>query len=170
MKDNEKIKHEYQKTLKEYLDEPLFITEKNTELKKEMDRNYWWINGSMEQITSLNFQEWQQYLSTIISNRQEQLDNSSVDTDLLFYCYHDHQAGQLRFNVISASHTELPFGCKYKEDTLDNILKAFLSDEFFGVIPKEMLIPISDDEAEMLEKEDNEFVAKVFIKKLIKKR
>lgn len=164
------IKSAYLAILQQYVDEQLHITDNAAELKKEMERNYWWIGGSPEQIASLSFQEWREYMRRLVENRQAQLDNSKVDTDLIFYCYHDHQAGQLRFNIISSAHSELPFSCKTEEVEMDIVLKDFLQDEFFGVIPNEGLVPISMDEAERHERELPEFIAKIYVQKIAKRK
>jgi hypothetical protein len=161
-------KKEYLKILEEYIAEQIFITDNSNDIDKEIDKNYWLITGTNEQISSLTSTEWLDYFNRLIVNRQCQLNNSKVKTDLVFYCYHDELAGQLRFNIISATHTKLPFGCKYIEDTLENVLNAFINDKYNGSIPWGELKPISKDETEMLEKEKNEYILKVYIKRLIK--
>lgn len=46
-----------------------------------------------------------------------------------FYCWHDAQAGQLRFSLVSCSDAELPFRCSVEQVTeLSTVVKAFLSD------------------------------------------
>jgi hypothetical protein len=88
-------KEKYIKILDEYISEQIFITDNSDDINKEIDKNYWWITGTNDQISSLTFTEWLDYLKRLIGNRQDQLNTSNVKTDLLSYCFHDELACQL---------------------------------------------------------------------------
>ncbi len=106
------------------------------------------------------------YNSPIMYALACQLNNSNIKTDLIFYCYHDEQAGQLRFNIISAAHSKLPFGRKYSETTLEKVIKDFINDTNDGTIPWDELVLVSKDESEISEEE---FILKVYVERLVQK-
>ncbi len=161
------IKDDYLKILQEYIDEPLYITTSTDELDKELDRNYWWINGSADQIKSLSMEEWTDYIHALISNRHNQLVTSKIKIDLIFYSWYDDQAGQLRFNLINSNHQKLPFGAKYETVSLNYILEQFLSDPCYGVIPFSELIEVDPTTIESREVNDDvNHVVKVFVHKI----
>ena len=44
-----------------------------------------------------------------------------------FYCWHDAQAGQLRFSLVSAGLEPLPFGCPVESEAeLGQVVRDFL--------------------------------------------
>jgi hypothetical protein len=157
------IKEEYLKILQEYLDERLYITTSTDELREELDSNCWWINGSAEQIRSLSLQEWTDYIWRLIGERRDQLVKSGVAIDLVFYCWHDEQAGQLRFNLINSNHHKLPFGAKYEFVELVAVLEPFVNDTCPGFVAWDELVEIdlatigTEDESEEVE-----YIVKVF--------
>lgn len=157
------VKEEYLKILQEYVDERLYITTSTDELTKELDSNCWWINGSAEQIRSLSLQEWTDYIWRLIGDRRDQLVKSGVAIDLIFYCWHDEQAGQLRFNLINSNHHKLPFGAKYEFVELASVLEPFVNDTCPGFVAWGELVEIdpstigTEDESE-----EDESIVKVF--------
>ncbi len=49
-------------------------------------------------------------------------------TAMLFYCWHDEQAAQLRFSLVSAEHGYLPFGCSIDPaGKLESVVASFLN-------------------------------------------
>ena len=87
---------------------------------------------------------------------------------VIFYAWFDEQAGQLRFNLLSDVHEDLPFGCRIrKHTTLTPILKQFLESTTLDGIPFDELIieDISTDDVtaqEEIEPPSN-FVLDVFV-------
>jgi hypothetical protein len=146
-----RLKADYLKTLDEYIQERIFITETDQELRKEIEVNYWGIGGAKAQIRSLTKGEWREYMERLIADRQKQLDDSKVTTDMIFYCYHDQQSGHLCFNIISAAHHSLPFRARYEAYSLDHIISSFRSDG-----------------AGTIALVDENYLVRVFSKKLIK--
>ncbi len=50
---------------------------------------------------------------------------------MLFSCWHDDQASQLRFSLVSASHDRLPFHCEVDQSaTLESIAASFLDSPY----------------------------------------
>ena len=173
MKSNSGTKAKYLRTLEEYVEERLYITDRTDEFQKEFDRNCWHINGSKEEVQSLNLDEWKSYLRHLIHDRQEQLNKSSVKTDLVIYFWHDEQAGQLRFNVITANHSKLPFACKYVEVPIEDVVVPFINDKSPGFIPFDELKVVEKPSkvsllAEFEDKTEKNHVTKVYVE-LIKK-
>jgi hypothetical protein len=167
------LKSKYLRTLQEYVEERLYITDKTDEFQLEFNSNCWHINGSREEIQSLDLDEWKAYIRHLINDRQKQLNASPVQTDLLIYIWHDEMAGQLRFNVISANHPKLPLACNYVEAGLDEIIDPFIKDEYPGIIPfSEVKIvegtSVLDLSAGSNEEGENAFIAKVYVEKIKK--
>lgn len=154
------MKNEFIKKLQEYIDETIYITTSFDEIEKEIDHNCWWISGSVEQIQSLSLNEWEDYIHKLIADRVNQLNASKVSVNLIFYCWYDEFAGQLRFNVINSNHKRLPFGCNYKPVPLEGVIRPFINDSNPGTI--------SEDELEELNidggiGDDREYILKVYI-------
>ncbi|MBF9222190.1 hypothetical protein [Hymenobacter ruricola] len=86
----------------------LFLTDRADQLKEEIQANC--IQLSVPAGLQIESDELIDFLKRVRSNRQAQLQNSDLKTDLIYYLWHDEQAGQLRFNFINSSHLKLPFG------------------------------------------------------------
>lgn len=173
MKINSEIKSKYLRTLQEYVEERLYITDKTDEFQLEFNSNCWHINGSRDEIQSLDLGEWKAYIRHLIDDRKKQLDASPVRTDLLIYFWHDEMAGQLRFNVITANHPKLPLACKYIEARLEEIVEPFIKDENPGIIPFSEVEIVEGDflldlSADAIEESETAFVAKVYVERIKK--
>ncbi len=50
---------------------------------------------------------------------------------MLFYCWHDELAAQLRFSLVSTRHGRLPFGCEVEQAaSLDSVVSSFLGSPY----------------------------------------
>ena len=68
--------------------------------------------------------------------QKQQLQQSDVDINLLYYLWFDEQAGQLRFNFINSNHDKLPFRCKLVfVDSEKEIIDDFLNSNYLDGIP-----------------------------------
>ena len=158
----------YQKILNEFLDENIYITQSIDELEKEIQVNHWCITGSKEDINSLSKSEWKDYMLRLIDGRQKQLENSNLDTKLIFYCWYDEQAGYLAFNLINNNHSKLPFGAPVEFVSLEKIIDNFTNDISPGIIPMEELVEISKEEYEEIDDYDPDYKVEVH-QKIIEK-
>lgn len=102
-------KEAYFKDLESIVTEPVYLTASLDELEKEVAENMWSIGVSKELAGAISLEEVQAFLQRVKRNRQAQLAQHGWPGELRYYLWHDVQAGQLRFNFISALHEALPF-------------------------------------------------------------
>lgn len=121
---------------------PLFLTENINRLSEEIQANCTQLSiPAGLQIDTLEIIE---FLNKVKLNRQAQLQNSSLKINLIYYLWHDEQAGQLRFNFINAAHQTLPFGCAVSLiKSEEEVVADFLSSNYLQGIPWEELTDIS---------------------------
>ena len=102
-------KEAYFQDLESIVTDPVYLTASRDELKKEIAENTWTIGVSEELAGAIAPEEVQAFLQRVKHNRCEQLAQRGWHGGLRYYLWHDPQAGQLRFNFISALHDALPF-------------------------------------------------------------
>jgi hypothetical protein len=79
-----------------------------TNMLREAQENQWAFSLTIEQAGLLNVEDVVDFLEAVIEHRQQRLlDNHA--SPMKFYCWHDKQAGQLRFSMVSDLHDHLPF-------------------------------------------------------------
>lgn len=122
-------KEEYFQDLAEVITDKIYLTESLSELDKEIRENMWALNIDSDMAEKVTVSDYSQFIDDVKLNRQLQLQQSNLNLDkLLFYLWHDEQAGQLRFNIIHAHHMKLPFHVVLETvDSQDEIIKAFLA-------------------------------------------
>lgn len=115
----------------------IYITDKTDELEKEVASNLRLISVPKEIIPHTTKKDFLLLFDEVKRNLKEQLENCDIDIDLIFYLWHDEQAGQLRFNVINSNHKSLPFACAIQlTSVLEEIVDSFInSDNTDGAIP-----------------------------------
>ena len=68
---------------------------------------------------------------------------------MVLYWWHDRQAGQLRFSLVSAAHGRLPFACRVPPAAdFRTIARAWLTSPYLDGIPWSETGPVSADAAE----------------------
>ena len=99
----------------------------------EARANMWHFSPSDEESNQITVAGVEQFIGEIIKNRKANLNGR----EMLFYCWHDAQARQLRFSLISKSHNRLPFGCTVKQtfelsSVIEHIVhNDWLNDQYF---------------------------------------
>ena len=73
-------------------------------------RNLWSFSLSPEQAAGVTVDDVCEFAAGVAAGRRAWLTASGAGP-LTMYWWHDVQAGQLRFSLVSASHGRLPFGC-----------------------------------------------------------
>jgi hypothetical protein len=169
-------KNDFFNDLLKQISEPLYLTDKTSELNEEIYSNNWILSAPSEiifQSTTIDFLE---FIEKVKDNYKNQLDKSTLDIDLLFYLWFDEMAGQLCFNFINSNHDKLPFSCKLKhierpEEIIDKFLKSNYHDEipwneFEDVETPEQIVESDSIEIELV---DN-FVLSIYQEKIKKQK
>ncbi|MBO2009563.1 hypothetical protein [Hymenobacter negativus] len=126
---------------------PLFLTDNTNQLSKEIQINC--IQLSIPAGLQIEPPELLAFLNKVKLNRQAQLQNSGLVTDLIYYVWHDELAGQLRFNFLSSLHHTLPFNCAISVIASEaEIVADFLSSNYLQSIPLEEFIAAVDSPAD----------------------
>ena len=107
----------------------LFIGQTIDDLKQEIQTNGWRISLTQEERASISRQEIVHLFYNVVNNRRDQIRQAGVKHGMWFYVWHDRQASQLRFCVISAFHQKLPFRVETMPETLETIIDGFLYDD-----------------------------------------
>jgi hypothetical protein len=97
------------------------------DVNREARENMWVFSPRDDQLGRIDADTVMRFLNEIIrSRRADPSDNAAPEMD--FYCWHDHQARQLRFSLVSSSHGCLPFACAIKEVGLLGIVDSVVHD------------------------------------------
>jgi hypothetical protein len=108
----------------------------------ESRSNLWAFSLTPEQAQALTPRDVAAFAADVIAGRRAQLATGD-HAPMIMYWYHDEQAGQLQFNIVSAKHGFLPFGCAVVlTPCIEEIADAWLRSNH-GVIPWEELKPLS---------------------------
>jgi len=108
------------------INDKLIIGQSADDLMLEIRNNTWLISMSDVDRQQTTVTELLDFIEKVISNRQLQLVKSPVKHGMKFYLWHDKQASQLRFCLVSDFHTSLPFDTTIEESALTPILSDFL--------------------------------------------
>src|SRR5689334_14862941 len=104
----------------------LFIGQTVEDLQQEIRTNSWMISLNAEKRASISRQEIVHFFYNVIGNRSDQIRKAGVKHGMWFYVWHDQQASQLRFSLISDFHLKLPFDATTIPETLETIIDEFL--------------------------------------------
>ena len=77
------------------------------DINHEANVNTWNFSPTEEEEPEITVAGVKAFVEAIIEERRARLQGQSM----LFYCWHDFQARQLRFSLVSSAHGRLPFGC-----------------------------------------------------------
>jgi hypothetical protein len=144
----------------EILEDEVFIGSSLDDLQAEIRENLCLISMSSEERATISLEALVDFYEKLIANRAEQITNFGKH-GMIFYTWHDAQASQLRFCLISDFHSKLPFGADIVPASLEEILEEFLASPDH--------IPFSDlsfDDSASTEPNE-EFKLKVFQKHLL---
>lgn len=71
----------------------------------------------------------EQWLRAVVAGKRQQLLAQRGNYPMQFYCWHDAQASQLRFSLVSGA-AALPFGCPLRLAELSVVAQEFLAQEY----------------------------------------
>lgn len=149
-------KHTFFKDLSKYETSDLFLTDRTDQLHKETYHNFIAISLTTELARQTSTDEIVDFVSKIKKNRQQQLVNSDLLIDLLYYLWFDEMEAQLRINFINANHEKLPFDGEmcFVESEQEVIYRFLTSPYLDGLLlseqnKKESQSGITDDESQI---------------------
>jgi hypothetical protein len=114
---------------KDTIHDTLFIGQTVDDLNEEIKGNTQSISLNIEERAITSRQELVHFFYNVMNNRKDQIRRAGVKRGMWFYVWHDQQASQLRFSLISAFHQKLPFGAETRPETLETIIDEFLYDD-----------------------------------------
>ncbi|TGE24099.1 hypothetical protein E5K00_02475 [Hymenobacter aquaticus] len=121
---------------RDFSETPLFLGSDLADTIEEAQHNQHAFSLTAEQARQLPAERLTQMLRQVVAAKREQLHALRGSTyPMQFYCWHDEQAGQVRFSLISSA-APLPFGCQVRlVADLSSIVSAFLSASSDDEIP-----------------------------------
>ncbi len=101
----------------------------------EARSNQWAFSLSEVQRSRVTPYAVEAFLREIILTRARWLEAHGA-APMLFYCWHDEQAGQFRFSLVSAEHGRLPFGASVRRvPDLRNVVDSWMGSASSHDIP-----------------------------------
>ncbi|MCE9560831.1 MAG: hypothetical protein K8U57_02130 [Planctomycetes bacterium] len=89
--------------------------------------NLWTFGLDDEQRATVAPADVEEFVRAVVAARGQWLAKRGLGP-MRFYCWHDAQAGQLRFSLISTSHAALPFECPVEPvAAIRAVVQGFLS-------------------------------------------
>lgn len=121
-------------------------------IEAEARGNCWSFSLTRGQAKDLTTRDVVYFLQAVILVRERQIiEQFGRQHPMLFYCWFDQQAAQLRFSLVSASYNHLPFGSEIHIETdLARIVEQFLSSPYPDGIPFEEFAPASDTQCPVI--------------------
>lgn len=96
-----------------------------TDIDAEAIGNMWSFSITQEQAACISCADVESFIEAVVAQRSRHL-SSRKSPPMLFYCWHDEMAAQLRFSLVSEVHDRLPFRCKIEKACLRTIAASFL--------------------------------------------
>ena len=123
--------------LEEVANDPLTVEISQEGLLSECRKNLLTFSISQSQSKITTVEDVLNFLSGIMQARERQIKaRPGPISPMVFYCWFDEQASQLRFSLVSASHKQLPFWAIVKEtDDFAEIANRFLNSRYHDGIP-----------------------------------
>jgi hypothetical protein len=134
--------------------DPIFIGSSSDEREKEIQVNTYCISLTQAQINGLSVDNLSQYILELEDCRRKQFQKEPNKVGMIFYCWFDEMAAQLRIGTVSKFHSKLPFGCELRYVSLDQIVSSILNSQYHDGIPLTEFEEVefdeehSDDESE----------------------
>ncbi len=95
------------------------------DINAEARGNLWTFALEPEQQAAVTTAEVEEFVQAVAAARARSL--AECGHAMLFYCWHDVQAGQLRLSLVSPLHGRLPFACDVERvSDLNVIVRGFL--------------------------------------------
>jgi len=113
------------------------ITVDAANIYAEAQPNMWSFSISPGQAEIITVHDVKDFIIEVIKARSVQLQEHGFSSgEMVFYCWHDEQAGHLCFSMVSSNHGFLPFGAKLqKVEDLETIINSWLNSPYLHGIP-----------------------------------
>jgi hypothetical protein len=109
------------------LSQPLHTSD---DVMAEARENLFFLAPAKAELTLLTAPAVEEWLQAVLASKRRQLRmQRGSHYPMQFYCWHDAQAMQLRFSLVSAA-AALPFGCAIRLAELSVIVQEFLAQEY----------------------------------------
>lgn len=109
------------------LSQPLCTSD---DVLEEAHKNLFFLAPTKAELSLLSAPAIEAWLKTVLAGKRWQLqEQRGSHYAMQFYCWHDAQASQLRFSLVSAA-AALPFGCTLRFADLSVIVREFLAQEY----------------------------------------
>lgn len=119
------------------------------DISAEARGNLWSFSLSEAQSATVRAADVLRFAERVLEARRAWLCARNANS-MLCYWWHDDQAGQLRFSLVSTSHGRLPFGCSVAAaPNLQSIVQPWLASTHPHLVPWSELQPTSNEEGEM---------------------
>ncbi len=116
------------------------------DINAETSSNSWSFSLSPEQVATVGVADVVAFAEGVIDGRRAWLAARGAGP-MVVYWWHDAQAGQLRFSLVSATHGRLPFGCEVvPAASLAAVASAWLGSPDRHGIPWDELRPLAPDQ------------------------
>lgn len=97
---------------------------------EEAHENLFFLAPAKAELALLTAPAIEKWLQAVVAGKRQQLQTQrGSHYPMQFYCWHDAQATQLRFSLVSAA-AALPFGCTVRLADLSVIVQEFLAQEY----------------------------------------
>jgi hypothetical protein len=103
----------------------------DNDINQEARENLWVFSPRDDQLEKLDTDTVMRFVDEVIRSRHAVLSDGALPA-MTFYCWHDHQARQLRFSLVSSSHGRLPFACEVKEVELRRVVGSVVQDDWLN--------------------------------------
>jgi hypothetical protein len=122
-----RTKRDFLEMLNKIITDEIYVGDPNDDLQREIEVNLWGIGAPRNVIRGLDAEFLLHFLDDVIENREEQVRRSGKGQGMIFYLWLDKQDNQLKFNLVSDRHSELPFRARISQlDSPQPIVEAFL--------------------------------------------
>jgi hypothetical protein len=102
----------------------------STEVLEEAQENMFYLGLAEAELPLYTAPVIEAGLATVLAGKREQLlAQRGSSYAMQFYCWHDAQASQLRYSLVSAA-AALPFGCPLRLVELSVVVQEFLTQEY----------------------------------------
>lgn len=103
----------------------------DADINWEARENMWVFSPREDQLERVDTDTTMRFVDEIIHLRCTALSDRRLP-EMIFYCWHDHQARQLRFSLVSSSHGRLPFAREVQQVDLRSIVGSVVHNDWLN--------------------------------------
>jgi hypothetical protein len=103
----------------------------DADINREARENLWVFSPREDQLGRVDSDTMMRLVDEIIRHRRAALSDRGLP-EMIFYCWHDPLARQLRFSLVSSLHGRLPFAREAKKVDLWTVVGAVVQDDWLN--------------------------------------